>query len=107
MVKTRFGGNPDYDTEGKMLGKYIAENYTGKKLGLLLQNDELGEDGEEGILEGLEGSDVEIVARETYETTQWDVTAQTQRLKTANPDVVAAYAIPPRPPAWSRWRARF
>jgi branched-chain amino acid transport system substrate-binding protein len=35
------------------------------------------------------------VARETYESTQWDVTAQTQRLKNANPDVVAAYAIPP------------
>src|SRR3989304_8321986 len=44
---------------------------------------------------GLEGSAVEIVAREPYESPQWDVTAQTQRLKNANPDVVAAYAIPP------------
>ena len=95
VAHTRFGGNPDYFTEGKMLGRYIGENYNGKKLGLLLQNDEIGVDGENGIREGLEGSDVEIVARETFETTQWDVTAQTQRLKNANPDVVAAYAIPP------------
>ena len=95
VAKTRFGGNPDYFTEGKMLGKYIAEHYNGKKLALLLQNDEIGVDGEAGIREALEGSDVEIVARETFETTQWDVTAQTQRLKAANPDVVAAYAIPP------------
>jgi branched-chain amino acid transport system substrate-binding protein len=95
VVSTRFGGNPDYHTEGKMLGQYIAEHYNGKKLALLVQNDEFGVDGEAGIRMGLEGSDVEIVARETYESTQWDVTAQTQRLKNANPDVVAAYAIPP------------
>ncbi len=95
VVKTRFQGNPDYDTEGRMLGKYIAENYNGKKLGLLLENDEFGEDGKAGILKGLEGSDVQIVAEETYEPTQWDVTAQAQRLKSANPDVVAVYAIPP------------
>jgi len=95
VAHTRFGGNPDYFTEGKMLGKYIAETYNGKKLGLLLQNDEIGVDGENGLRAGLEGSDVEIVAQETFETTQWDVTAQTQRLKNANPDVVAAYGIPP------------
>jgi branched-chain amino acid transport system substrate-binding protein len=95
VVKTRFGGNPDYDTEGRMLGKYIAENYAGKKLGLLLENDAFGMDGKAGLLKGLEGSDVQIVAEETYEPTQWDVTAQTQRLKNANPDVVAIYAIPP------------
>jgi ABC-type branched-subunit amino acid transport system substrate-binding protein len=95
LVKTRFGANPDYRTEGRILGKYIAENFNGKKLGLLVQNDELGEDGEAGIRQALEGSDVEIVARETYETVQWDVTAQTQRLKNANPDVIAVYAIPP------------
>ena len=96
LVKTRFGANPDYYTEGRMLGQYIAENYNGKKLGLLIQNDELGVDGEAGILKGLEGSDVEIVARETYESVQFDATAQTQRLKNANPDVIAAYAIPPQ-----------
>jgi ABC-type branched-subunit amino acid transport system substrate-binding protein len=95
VVKSRFQGNPDYYTEGRMLGRYIAENYNGKKLALLLSHDEFGVDGKAGILQGLEGSDVEIVAEETYESTQWDVTAQTQRLKNANPDLVVAYAIPP------------
>ena len=96
LVKSRFGANPDYYTEGRMLGQYIAENYPGKKLGLLVQNDELGQDGEAGIRKALEGSDVEIVARETYEAVQFDVTAQAQRLKGANPDVIIAYAIPPQ-----------
>ena len=95
VVKTRFGGNPDYDTEGRMLGKYIAENYSGKKLAFLLENDATGMDGKAGVLKGLEGSDVEIVAQETYEPAQWDVTAQTQRLKAANPDVIVAYAVAP------------
>jgi len=95
VVKTRFQGNPDYLTEGRMLGEYIAEQYPGKKLGLLLSHDEFGTDGKAGLLLGMEGSGVEIVAEETYESTQWDVTAQTQRLKNANPDLVVAYAIPP------------
>ncbi len=96
VVRTRFQGNPDYVTEGAILGQYIAEHYNGKKLGLLLQNDEMGVDGEEGLRRGLEGSDVEIVARETYEVVQPDVTAQTQRLKNAGVDVIATYAIPPQ-----------
>jgi len=95
VARTRFGGNPDYYTEGRMLGKYIAETYPGKKLGLLLENDAFGMDGKAGILQGLEGSGVEVVAEETYEGIVFDVTTQTQRLKNANPDVIAAYAIPP------------
>jgi branched-chain amino acid transport system substrate-binding protein len=96
LVRSRFGANPNYYTEGMMLGQYVAENYPGKKLGLLIQNDELGADGEAGVRKALEGSDVEIVARETYESINFDVTAQTQRLKGANPDVIIAYAIPPQ-----------
>ena len=96
VVRTRFAGNPDYVAEGTFLGQYIAENYNGKKLGLLLQSDELGADGEKGLKKGLEGSDVKIVARETYEVVQPDVPAQTQRLKNAGVDVIATYSIPPQ-----------
>jgi len=94
-VRTRFGFLPEYHLEGRMLGLYIAENYDGKKLGLLLQNDDFGKEGEEGLRMGLEGSDVEITAIEKYEAMQFDVTAQTQRLKNAGVDVIAVYAIPP------------
>lgn len=95
VVKTRFGGNPVYLQEGKMLGQYVAEHYSGKKLGLLLQNNEFGDDGEKGVRAGIAGSDVQVVAVEKYESVQWDVTAQTQRLKNAGAEVVLAYAIPP------------
>ncbi len=96
VVRTRFSGSVDFVTEGRMLGAYAAENYDGKKLGLLMQNDEMGVDGEKGLRLGLEGSDVEIVARETYEAIDFDVTAQTQRLRNAGAEVIVAFAIPPQ-----------
>jgi ABC-type branched-subunit amino acid transport system substrate-binding protein len=94
VVRTRFAGNPDYVTEGTILGQYIAKNYDGKKLGLLLQNDEFGAEGEKGLLRGIEGSDVKIVSRETDEPTDVDVTAQTQRLRNAGVEVIAAWTHP-------------
>jgi ABC-type branched-subunit amino acid transport system substrate-binding protein len=96
VVRTRFAGNPDYVLEGTVLGRYIAKTYPGKKLGLLLQNDEMGQDGEKGLRAGIAGSDVQITAIEKYDVIQPDVTAQTQRLKADGVDVVAAYAIPPQ-----------
>ncbi len=94
VVKSRFAGNPDYVSEGEFLAQYIVENYDGKKLGLLLQSDELGQDGEKGLRKGLEGSDVEIAAVEKYDAIESDLTAETQRLQNAGVDVIAVFAMP-------------
>jgi branched-chain amino acid transport system substrate-binding protein len=96
VARTRFGSYPDYVTEGTVLGQYIAENYNGKKLGLLLQNDEMGQDGEKGLRKGIEGSDVKVTSVQQYDVTQSDVTAQAQRLKNDGVEVIAVYAIPPQ-----------
>src|SRR3989337_1088407 len=96
VVRTRFGGNPDYFTEGTILGLYIAETYPDAKLGLILQNDDFGYDGEKGLMEGLKDSNVEVVARETYESVEGDLTSQVQRAKNAGADVLPAYALPPQ-----------
>ncbi len=96
VVKTRFGGTPLYLQEGAMLGRYVAETYPGARLGLLIQNNDFGFEGEEGVRNGIEDSDVEIVAVETYEEVDFDAAPQTQRLKNADVDVVIAYAIPPQ-----------
>jgi branched-chain amino acid transport system substrate-binding protein len=95
VVKTRFGGNPVYLQEGKMLGQYVAQHYSGKKLGMLVENSAGSQEGEQGVRAGIAGSDVRVVDVENYETTQWDVTAQAQRLKNAGADVIVAYALPP------------
>ncbi len=93
-VKTRFGGIPDYQVEGRMLGAYVAENYNGAKIGILRENNEMGVDGLNGVNMGLEGSDVQIVADEKCEATVADVTAQTQRIKNAGVDVIVSVAGP-------------
>jgi ABC-type branched-subunit amino acid transport system substrate-binding protein len=93
VVKSRFGFLVDYLTEAKILGKYIADNFAGKKLGIIAQNDEFGQEGEQGLREGVKDANMEIVV-ETYEETQSDLIAQVQRLKNANVDVIAAYAMP-------------
>ncbi|MGB6837089.1 MAG: ABC transporter substrate-binding protein [Dehalococcoidia bacterium] len=94
VVRTRFGGIPDYLVEGRMLGKYIVENYDGKKLGILMENNELGEDGLAGVNMSLEGSEVEIIASEGCEAIDFDMTAHTQRLRNAGAEVVLVLAGP-------------
>ena len=94
ISKNRFGGNPDYVREGIYLAQYIVKTYPGAKVGLMLQGDQLGQEGEKGLRQGIEGSDVEITSVENYEAVASDLTAQTQRLKAANVDVIAAFAMP-------------
>lgn len=96
IVKTRFGGNADYETEGKILGQYIAANHDGKKFAIVAQNDDFGVDGTKGLLAGIEGSDVEHIATEKFEATATDLTAQMQRAQNAGAEVVAVYAVPPQ-----------
>jgi ABC-type branched-subunit amino acid transport system substrate-binding protein len=93
VVRTRFGWLVDYITEGEILGRYIADNFAGKKLGIIAQNDEFGQEGEQGIREGVKDANMDIVV-EYYEETQSDLIAQVQRLKNENVDVIAAYAMP-------------
>lgn len=96
VVSTRFGGNPDYITEGKILGRYVAEQYPGARVALILQNDDFGTDGEQGVREGIADSGVEIVARETYESVETDLTSHVQRAKNAGADLIIAYTLPPQ-----------
>ena len=93
-VSTRFSGLPDYQIEGRMLGAYIKDNYDGKKLGVLRENNEYGEDGMTGLKQGLEGSSVQIVGDEKCEATIADVSAQTERLRNDGAEVVISLAGP-------------
>jgi branched-chain amino acid transport system substrate-binding protein len=95
VVRTRFGFLVDYITEGRILGKYIAEKFDGKKLGIIAENDDFGKECKQGIEMGLEdeGADMEIVTQ-YYDETQTDITAQAQRLKRENVDVIALASIP-------------
>ena len=89
VVKNRFSAMVNYTTEGKIFATYIKENYDGKKLGILAQNDDYGKEGEAGTRQGLKdiGANMDITT-EYYDAASTDVTAQMQRLKVDNVDVI-------------------
>jgi len=95
LSRNRFAFLVDYIDEGRILGRYIGENYDGKKLGILAQNDDFGKEGEEGLKLGLEDAGAEMeITTQYYDSTVTDVTAQIQRLKTDNVDVIGYYGMP-------------
>jgi ABC-type branched-subunit amino acid transport system substrate-binding protein len=96
VVKTRFGGNPDYVTEGRILASYIAEQHPNAKVAMIMQNDDFGVDGEKGLREGFQGSAVEVVAVEHYESLETDLTAHVQRAKNSGADLLVTYTLPPQ-----------
>ncbi|MBE7518260.1 MAG: ABC transporter substrate-binding protein [Thermoflexaceae bacterium] len=90
---TIIGIQPDYVTEGTVLGKEMAAKQKGKKYGILYQNDDFGKDGREGLKKGV-GTALTLVGEETYEANAADITSQALKLINAGAEVIATYATP-------------
>ncbi|MCH8949029.1 MAG: ABC transporter substrate-binding protein [Chloroflexi bacterium] len=88
-----FGSNPNYTGEGLVLGKYIADNFAGGKVGIILQNDDFGIDGAAGVEIGV-GDALEIVGQLPYEVTDPDLFSQIDSLRAADADVVVLFSTP-------------
>ncbi|WP_019813033.1 ABC transporter substrate-binding protein [Saccharomonospora saliphila] len=86
-----FGWQSDYEIEGKIIGKYLAENHPDARVGLFLQDDDFGEDGEKGLRAYL---DDQIVATERYAPTNNDVAPQLSALQAADVDLVVGFTVP-------------
>jgi ABC-type branched-subunit amino acid transport system substrate-binding protein len=86
-----FGWQPDYEIEGKVIGQYIDENFPDAKVGLFLQGDDFGEDGEKGVREYI---DDQIVDVETYVSGNTDIGAQIAGLQAAGADLVVSFSVP-------------
>jgi branched-chain amino acid transport system substrate-binding protein len=87
-----FGWQPDYLVEGKILGRYIAENLKGKKVAYFLQNDDFGADGAKGLDMYVPKADV--VTRQTYEPGNTDIGPQMAKIKASGAEVIAMFTIP-------------
>jgi ABC-type branched-subunit amino acid transport system substrate-binding protein len=87
-----FGWQPDYLVEGKVLGRYIAENLKGKKVAYFLQNDDFGADGARGLDMYVPKADV--VTRQTYEPGNTDIGPQMAKIKQSGAEVIAMFSIP-------------
>jgi len=82
---------PDYFSEGKILGSYVDKNFSGKKVGILYQNDDFGKDGFNGFKANFKGS---VVAEQSYEANATDITSQLINIKDKNPDAFYVFAVP-------------
>lgn len=87
---------PPYTDEGKLLGAYVKQHFSGKRIGYLYQNDEFGIDGVKGLDYELPAHSV--VSRQTYVATVTALAAglgdQMAALKAARAQVVVMYTIP-------------
>ncbi len=86
-----FGWQPNYEVEGKILGKYIAENFPNAKVGLYVQGDDFGRDGAKGARQFLEK---QIVAEVSYVPGNVDVGPQIAELKAKGADHVIGFNVP-------------
>jgi branched-chain amino acid transport system substrate-binding protein len=87
-----FAFQVDYKTEAKVLGSYIKQTWPGKKVCHFGQNDDFGRDSLAGFEQILGAS--AIAEKQTYVTTNTDVTAQVGALKSAGCEVVALATVP-------------
>jgi branched-chain amino acid transport system substrate-binding protein len=86
-----FGWQPDYEVEAKIIGQYVAKNFPQAKVGLFLQDDDLGRDAELGARRYLDG---QIVAAERYTPGNTDVAPQIAALQAAGADLVIGFNVP-------------
>ncbi|HKB93138.1 MAG TPA: ABC transporter substrate-binding protein [Gaiellaceae bacterium] len=88
------GWQPDYPSEGRMYGKYIAANIPNAKIGILYQNDAFGKNYITGLKQGLGSKKSEIVDEQGFNATDTVVTQQVLALKAKGANVYFIAATP-------------
>jgi ABC-type branched-subunit amino acid transport system substrate-binding protein len=89
------GFNPNYQTEGRIYGKYILANYPNAKIGILYQNDDLGRDYIAGLKAGLGSKAASMIVGEvSYELTDPTIDSQIVKLKSLGADLLYDASTP-------------
>ena len=87
-----FGWLTNYTIEGKILGQYIKQHFSGQKVGVLYQNDDFGGGGLAGIKDELPAS--QIVSTQPYEPTSTTLAPQITALKASGAKVLVSFTVP-------------
>jgi len=86
---------PSFRTEARVYARYIQQNYPGKTVGILYQNDDLGKDYLAGFREVFGAEPAKrIVAEVSYELTDATVDSQIFQIKAAKPDIFLNISTP-------------
>ena len=86
-----FGWQTDYESEGKIIGQYIAQKFPNAKVGLFLQDDDFGQDGEKGVRQFI---DKQVVSAQRYTPGNTAVGPQIAALKAVGADFVVGFNVP-------------
>lgn len=81
------GWQPAYSLESAIYAEYLKREKPGAKVAVLYQNDDFGKDYLDGFKKAIAGSDVTIVAQESYQVTDPSVDSQVLNLSRSGADV--------------------
>jgi branched-chain amino acid transport system substrate-binding protein len=79
---------PDFETEGRVVGKYFLKNKPNARIGVLYQNDDYGKDYLRGLHAGLGEKASQIVLEASYELADPTIDSQIVQLKSAGVDTL-------------------
>ena len=88
------GFQPTYRTEAKVYAQYLKAEKPSAKVAVLYQNDGFGKDLLGAFTEGIQGSGVTVIARESYEPTDPTVAPQVKKLAGSGADVFLNISTP-------------
>jgi hypothetical protein len=84
---------PSFAGEGAIYGRYIAVHTPKARLAVLYENSDFGKDMLNGLRHGL-GGKAKIVASQSYEIEDNDISSQMARLKSSGADTLMLFATP-------------
>jgi len=87
------GWQPNYQSEGRVLAKYLLEKHPQGKIGILYQNDDYGKDYVKGLKDGL-GGKIPVISELPYEPADPTVDSQIINLKASGADIFFNVATP-------------
>jgi branched-chain amino acid transport system substrate-binding protein len=79
---------PDFETEGRVIAKYILMAHPDAKIGVFYQNDDFGKDYLRGLRAGLGAKASQIIAEASYELSDPTIDSQIVQLKAAGVDTL-------------------
>jgi branched-chain amino acid transport system substrate-binding protein len=88
------GWQPDYVTEAQTYADYLKKEKPDAKVAALYQNDGFGKDLLGGFEKAVEGSGIEVVAKESYEVTDPTVASQMRKLAGSGADTFLNITTP-------------
>ena len=79
---------PDFETEGRVIARYILKTKPDAKIGVLYQNDDYGKDYVKGLRSGLGEAAKQILIEASYELSDPTIDSQIVQLKAAGIDTM-------------------